>query len=78
MYTRNSSASSELVVGSLNRLQRQNSTLQYQMDFLRRKLNSSDGDNVGRHLPKSIIIVFLIGFSNSFATPSSLHKPLHH
>lgn len=78
MYTRNSSASSELVVGSLNRLQRQNSTLQYQMDFLRRKLNNSDGDNVSRHIPKNIIIVFLIGFGDSFATPSSRHKPLHH
>ena len=61
VYTRNSSASSEHVVGSLDRLQRQNSTLQYQMQFLRRKLNnlnSSDGDNVGRPQPKNTIMFF--------------------
>lgn len=52
VYTRNISASSEHVVGSLERLHRQNSTLQYKMEFLRRKLNSSDGDNVGRPQPK--------------------------
>jgi len=37
VYNRSSSASNERVVGNLDRVQRQNSKLQYQMQFLRRK-----------------------------------------
>lgn len=72
VYTRNISASSEHVVGSLERLHRQNSTLQYKMEFLRRKLNSSDGDNLRNSINSAQAVASLVSLNQHFDLPQTV------
>ncbi|OCL06656.1 tetratricopeptide repeat domain-containing protein [Glonium stellatum] len=72
VYTRSNSASNEAVVGSLDRLQRQNATLQYQMEFLRRKLNSSDGDNLRSSINSAQAVASLTSLNEHFDLPQTV------
>ncbi|KUJ13717.1 tetratricopeptide repeat domain-containing protein [Mollisia scopiformis] len=75
VYTRNSSSSTQHVAGSLDRIQRQSSTLQYQMEFLRHKLNalnSSDSDKLRNSINSAQAVASLLSLNQCFDIPQTV------